>query len=157
MLHRPVESAVGKRGPVSNFVFEAYDVPKKNVCHANRKTPPATLPAIPTKLLEQFGNGPMSAEAINAATMALKKALIERALGAVFPATTLQTCVVHLIRNSLDYASWKDRKGLAAAIKPSIRHPARRRLRPNLRRLPKGPGARDSRPSAQPGAMPGTA
>jgi putative transposase len=40
------------------------------------------------------------------------------ALGAVFPATTLQTCIVHLIRNSLDYASWKDRKPLAAAIKP---------------------------------------
>ncbi len=40
------------------------------------------------------------------------------ALEAVFPATTLQTCIVHLIRNSLDYASWKDRKALAAAIKP---------------------------------------
>ncbi len=40
------------------------------------------------------------------------------ALSAVFPATTLQTCIVHLIRNSLDYASWKDRKLLAAAIRP---------------------------------------
>jgi len=40
------------------------------------------------------------------------------ALGAVFPATTLQTCIVHLIRNSLDFASWKERKALAAAIKP---------------------------------------
>jgi transposase-like protein len=40
------------------------------------------------------------------------------ALAAVFPATTLQTCIVHLIRNSLDYASWKDRKSLAAAIRP---------------------------------------
>jgi putative transposase len=40
------------------------------------------------------------------------------ALETVFPATTLQTCIVHLIRNSLDYASWKDRKPLAAAIKP---------------------------------------
>lgn len=40
------------------------------------------------------------------------------ALEAVFPATTLQTCIVHLIRNSLDYASWKDRKALAAALKP---------------------------------------
>ncbi len=40
------------------------------------------------------------------------------ALATVFPATTLQTCIVHLIRNSLDYASWKDRKLLAAAIKP---------------------------------------
>ncbi len=40
------------------------------------------------------------------------------ALAAVFPATTLQTCIVHLIRNSLDYASWKDRKALAKAIRP---------------------------------------
>jgi transposase-like protein len=43
---------------------------------------------------------------------------IPQALGAVFPATTLQTCIVHLIRNSLDYASWKERKALAAALKP---------------------------------------
>ena len=48
------------------------------------------------------------------------------ALDAVFPQTTLQTpaqgrgrlCIVHLIRNSLDYASWKDRKPLAAALRP---------------------------------------
>jgi putative transposase len=40
------------------------------------------------------------------------------ALEAVFPQTTLQTCIVHLIRNSLDYASWKDRKPLAAALRP---------------------------------------
>jgi len=43
---------------------------------------------------------------------------IGEALSAVFPATTLQTCIVHLIRNSLDYASWKDRKLLAAALRP---------------------------------------
>lgn len=41
-----------------------------------------------------------------------------QALEAVFPKTTLQTCIVHLIRNSLDYASWKDRKALAAALRP---------------------------------------
>jgi putative transposase len=43
---------------------------------------------------------------------------IPEALGAVFPSTTLQTCIVHLIRNSLDFASWKDRKLLAAALRP---------------------------------------
>jgi putative transposase len=43
---------------------------------------------------------------------------IGEALGAVFPATTLRTCRVHLIRNSLDSASWKDRKLLAAALRP---------------------------------------
>jgi putative transposase len=40
------------------------------------------------------------------------------ALEVVYPQTTLQTCIVHLIRNSLDYANWKDRKPLAGAIKP---------------------------------------
>lgn len=43
---------------------------------------------------------------------------MEQALGAVFPATTLQTCIVHVIRSSLDYAGWKDRKGLAKALRP---------------------------------------
>jgi transposase-like protein len=45
------------------------------------------------------------------------------ALAAVYPATTLQTCIVHLIRNSLDYANWKERKPLAAAIKPIYKAP----------------------------------
>jgi putative transposase len=43
---------------------------------------------------------------------------MEDALAVVYPETTLQTCIVHLIRNSLRYAAWKDRKGLAAALKP---------------------------------------
>jgi putative transposase len=43
---------------------------------------------------------------------------MSEALAAVYPATTLQTCIVHLMRNSLDYASWKERKALAAAIRP---------------------------------------
>jgi putative transposase len=40
------------------------------------------LPTIPRELIDQFVNGPMSAEAVNAASMAFKKALIECALGA---------------------------------------------------------------------------
>ncbi len=46
------------------------------------------------------------------------------ALGTVFPATTLQTCIVHLMRNSLDYASWKDRKALATALRPIYTAPS---------------------------------
>ena len=43
----------------------------------------AALPTIPMELIDQFGTGPISAEAVNAASMAFKKALIERAaLGA---------------------------------------------------------------------------
>lgn len=43
---------------------------------------PRELPSIPQELIEQFVKGPMSAEAIQDASMAFKKALIERALGA---------------------------------------------------------------------------
>src|SRR6187399_1840748 len=43
---------------------------------------------------------------------------MSEALGAVFPATTLQTCIVHLLRNSLDFANWKQRKPMAAALRP---------------------------------------
>jgi transposase-like protein len=39
------------------------------------------------------------------------------AIEAVFPKTQIQTCIVHLIRNSLDFVSWKERKALAAALK----------------------------------------
>jgi len=42
---------------------------------------------------------------------------MSEALEAAYPATTLQTCLVHLIRNSLELASWKDRKALAAALR----------------------------------------
>jgi transposase-like protein len=40
------------------------------------------------------------------------------ALEAVYPATTLQTCIVHLLRNSLEFANWKERTPLAAALRP---------------------------------------
>jgi putative transposase len=46
------------------------------------------------------------------------------AINAVFPKTTIQTCIVHLIRNSLAYATWKDRKAVAAALKPIYQAPS---------------------------------
>ena len=64
------------------------------------------------------------------------------ALGAVFPATTLQTCIVHLIRNSLDYASWKDRRALAAAIKPIYTAPSAEAAKAELDAFERGPWGR---------------
>jgi transposase-like protein len=61
------------------------------------------------------------------------------ALGAVFPATTLQTCIVHLIRNSLGYASWKDRKALAAAIRPIYTAPSAEAAEAALTAFEQGP------------------
>ena len=40
------------------------------------------------------------------------------AIETAFPQTTVQTCIVHLIRNSLAFASWKDRKKIASALRP---------------------------------------
>jgi hypothetical protein len=41
----------------------------------------AALPKISKDLLDQFITGPMTGEAVNAASMTSRKALIERALG----------------------------------------------------------------------------
>lgn len=51
----------------------------KNAAIAARS---AALPKIPNELIDQFVTGPMTGEAVNAASMAFKKALIERAMGA---------------------------------------------------------------------------
>src|SRR5918996_4340101 len=42
---------------------------------------------------------------------------MSEALAAIFPATTLHTCIVHLTRHSLDFANWRERKPLAAALR----------------------------------------
>ena len=39
------------------------------------------------------------------------------AIEAVFPKTRVQLCIVHLVRNSLSYVSYKDRKALASDLK----------------------------------------
>ena len=61
------------------------------------------------------------------------------AIQAVFPATTLQTCIVHLIRNSLDFASWKDRKALAKAIRPIYTAPSAEAAQAELDAFERGP------------------
>ena len=61
------------------------------------------------------------------------------ALAMVYPATTLQTCIVHLMRNSLDYASWKDRKALATAIRPIYTAPSAEAAEVELGAFEQGP------------------
>ncbi len=43
------------------------------------------------------------------------------AITTVFPETTVQTCIVHLIRSSLAFVSWKDRKRIMPDIKAIYR------------------------------------
>jgi putative transposase len=46
------------------------------------------------------------------------------ALAAIFPATTLQTCIVHLLRASLEFTNWKERKPMAKALRPIYTAPS---------------------------------
>jgi len=41
-----------------------------------------------------------------------------QAIEAVFPQAQVQLCIVHLVRASLNYVSWKERKKVAADLKP---------------------------------------
>ncbi len=43
------------------------------------------------------------------------------AINAVFPDAVVQTCIVHLIRHSMNFAGWKDRKQVAQALRAVYR------------------------------------
>ncbi len=43
------------------------------------------------------------------------------AINAVFPKTEIQLCIVHMVRNSLKFVSWKDRKAVAGDLKEIYR------------------------------------
>lgn len=47
------------------------------------------------------------------------------AIEAALPLTTVQTCIVHMIRNSLRYVSFKDRREVATDLKPIYTAPSR--------------------------------
>ncbi|MGO4399422.1 IS256 family transposase [Achromobacter sp. PAB15] len=74
---------------------------------------------------------------------------MEQSLNAVFPATTLQTCIVHLIRSSLDYANWKERRVVAAALKPIYTAPTVEAALAALAEFEQGPWGQRYAPIAQ--------
>ncbi len=43
---------------------------------------------------------------------------LPQAIETVFPKAEVQLCIVHLVRNCLNYVSWKERKTVAADLKP---------------------------------------
>jgi len=46
------------------------------------------------------------------------------AIGSVFPQTTVQLCIVHMIRNSLKYVAWKDYKNVVRDLKTIYKAPS---------------------------------
>lgn len=64
---------------------------------------------------------------------------LAEAIGTVYPKTAVQTCIVHLIRNSLDYANWKDRKLIAQALRPIYAAPSEEAAQLALQAFAEGP------------------
>lgn len=75
----------------------------------------------------------------------------------IFPGTTWKSCVVHLIRNSPDYASWKARKLAAAAIKSNYTVISAEAVQAELEASSEGRGAASFPRWQPPDAAPGTA
>jgi transposase-like protein len=49
----------------------------------------------------------------------------KEAIHAIFPTTQIQRCIIHQVRQSLSYVSWKDRKVFVADLKPIYQAPTR--------------------------------
>lgn len=64
------------------------------------------------------------------------------AITAVFPDTVVQTCIVHLIRYSMQFASWKERKAITAALKPIYRADSAEAAQRELEAFDQGPWGR---------------
>lgn len=61
------------------------------------------------------------------------------AIEAVFPHARIQTCIVHLLRYSLHFASWKERKALAKTLKPLYQAETADQAREELHAFASGP------------------
>ncbi len=70
------------------------------------------------------------------------------AITAVFSQTQVQSCVVHLIRNSLEFVGWKDRKTLAAELKTIYRAETAEKAKAALEAFSQGPWGKKYPPIA---------
>jgi putative transposase len=57
------------------------------------------------------------------------------AIQSVFPYTQVQRCIIHQIRHSLRYVTWKDRKAFVADLKTIYQAPTLEQAEANLQRL----------------------
>jgi putative transposase len=61
------------------------------------------------------------------------------AITSVFAKTVVQTCIVHLLRYSMQFASWRERRKIAAALKPIYQAASAAAARERLEDFERGP------------------
>ncbi|SUB34234.1 Transposase and inactivated derivatives [[Pasteurella] mairii] len=78
------------------------------------------------EIFKERYNADVSTNLISRVTDSVKKRVLgwqNRPLDAVYPQTKIQLCIVHLVRNSLKYVSWKDYKAVTADLKQVYQAP----------------------------------
>src|SRR5713226_3263588 len=78
------------------------------------------------------------------------------AIGTIFPLTTVQTCIIHLIGNALAFVSWKDRKLIMPDLKAIYRAETAAAALVQLEAFEAEWGSgirRSARPGGEPGSM----
>jgi putative transposase len=64
------------------------------------------------------------------------------AITSVFPQTVVQTCIVHLIRFSMHFATWKERRLVGAALRPIYQAESAAAAQARLEEFDRGPWGR---------------
>lgn len=85
--------------------------------------------------------GELQGRGVNDILVALMDGLtgLPDALHAVFPHTVIHQCVVHLVRQSLQYVTWKERKTVAGALRAIYHAPSEAAARAALTRFAESP------------------
>jgi putative transposase len=79
------------------------------------------------------------------------------AIASVFPRTVVQTCIVHLIRYAMQFASWKERRPVATALQPIYQAESAAAARGSgWKILTAARGGRNIRPSPRAGGVIGS-
>ena len=76
---------------------------------------------------------------------------LPEAIKSVFAKAEVQTCIVHLIRYSMQFASWKERKAISKALEPIYQAETAELAASGLRSSTKGRGVKNTRASLKPG------
>ena len=107
-------------GPPYARTGPLYSVPRRRPAAVDERAPPLVdqraIGRRPVDIRRCGSNNRHLVMSINGACK-----LNARAINAAFPLTVIQTCIVHLIRHSLEFVSWKDRKLVVPALKAIYR------------------------------------
>jgi len=77
-------------------------------------------------------------------------------INATFPQTPVQTCIVHLLRNSLADVAWQDCRQVVAALKPLYQAPTADAAMLALGDFEAGPWGQNTPPSPRSGGGSGS-